>query len=160
MSGTGALHTWPPLLLKHVGTWEGHYKKINTRSGEVETHKSKVQIGVRGDNYSQRNTYTWEDGRQEVQEFAGRIVNGRLEVEGKRLVGYTVFISDDVIMFYADMRGNDIDVWECIRLLGEKNRVRTWQACNEREFFQFVIVQEKKTSSEDEYFEISPKPWD
>lgn len=160
MSDVGASSAWPPLLLKHLGTWEGHYKKINIRNGEVEKHNCKIQVGVRGDNYSQRNTYTWEDGRQETYEFAGRMTNGRLEVESDRLIGYGLFISDDVIMFYAKIKGKDIDFWDCIRLLGENRRVRTWQVSEQQEPVQFILVQEEKTSSEDTYFEISQKPWD
>lgn len=37
------------------------------------------------------------------------MTNGRLEVESDRLIGYGLFTSDDVIMFYAKIKGKDID---------------------------------------------------
>ena len=54
-----------PILQRHVGTWEGTFTFLDPDTGTaVDTHRCKLEIGHQGGLYAQRNTYTWEDGRQ------------------------------------------------------------------------------------------------
>lgn len=152
---------WHPLFLKHLGTWEGYYRKIDPKTGETrETHRSKIEVGVRGHRYSQKNTYTWDDGRVEEHIFPGRLHEGQFVIESERLKAISLVVLDDAHVFYAEFKQRPGDVVDTIRLLTPTKRARTWQVRDGEDIVEIVHVEEEKTSSEDAYFEISDTPWD
>lgn len=160
--GDNSTPSWPPLLLRHLGTWKGKLVRLDSSTGEiVERHTTKIEPGVRGNKYSQRNTYTWDDGRTEVWEFAGRMQpDGSLKVWSGRLGGLMKVVDKDSCVFYAkyEMEGRGAglttDVWEFIRLLTDTHRVRTWQIVKKGKACEVAHILEDKVSDDDTYFEI------
>lgn len=125
---------------------------LDADTGEVqETHACKLEIGHRGDRYSQRNTYTWPDGRVEVHDFPGVFDGGELRIDSKDLAGYCKELSEDTIMFYASYKKGShregVDVWDLIRLTSETQRYRTRQIKGGEKVVRLCHVDEHRTSS-------------
>lgn len=158
---TGESDEWHPLFLKHLGIWEGYYRKIDPKTGDTtETHRSYLEVGIRGHRYSQRNTYTWDDGRVEEHIFPGCLLEGQFIIESPRLKGFAHVLLDDALVFYAQFKQRQGDVICTIRLLTPTKRARTWQVREGDDIVEIVHIEEEKTSSEDVYFETSGTPWD
>lgn len=67
----------PPAFLKHIGTWEGACSHVCPDVTLIDRHATRVEIGMHGVFYSQRNTYTWRDGdgkvtKTQVLDFRGK----------------------------------------------------------------------------------------
>lgn len=151
---------FPALVQRQLGTWEGTYRILDAKSGAIlDTHGCKLELGIRGERYSQRNTYTFADGTEQVLEFAGRMVEGLLHVESERLEGYAVDIGNDGLCFYARRKSTDMQVYELIMLLAEDSRARTWSVVQDGVMKQTVQVDESRTSRDDVYFEVKNDPW-
>lgn len=151
---------WHPLFLKHMGTWEGQYRRVDPKTGKTtDMHRSKVEVGVRGDKYSQRNTYIWDDGREEVYAFPGRLLEGEFVIETEKISAISIVVLDDAHIFYAKFKNHSGDIVDTIRLLSPTTRARTWQVRDGNEIVDIVHVEEEKTSNDDVYFEIPRTPW-
>ena len=135
------------------------------QTGAVEDHhQCKLEIGHKGELYSQRNTYTWADGRTEVHNFPGYFKQGRIVIDSPDVLGYAVEMSADnghvapmkrggadTILFYAGYRPGShragADVWDLIRLTAEDKRFRTWQICAGGRVVRLCEVAETRTSA-------------
>ena len=129
---------------------------LDADTGEVQdTHACKLEIGHRGDRYSQRNTYTWADGRVEVHDFPGVFEAGELHIDSKDLTGYCKELSHDTIMFYATYKEGShregVDVWDLIRITTPIQRYRTWQIKAGDKVVRLCHVDEHRTSSENAF---------
>ena len=155
-----------PTLQRHVGTWEGRFLFIDPDTGEpVDSHACKLEIGHQGNLYTQRNTYTWEDGRVEVHDFPGVFVNGELVIDSHDLTGFAVETNEggytdkqggaDTILFYATYKPEShragVDVWDLIRITNETQRYRTWQIKGGDKVVKLCHVDEHRTSSENAF---------
>lgn len=149
------VNQWPEAFLKHLGIWEGTYHKIDAKTlTTTDTHRCRVEVGVHGDKYAQRNVYTWDDGRVVEYVFSGYLENGQLKISGERLTGTAFVVQHDIIVFYAKLQNSPGDVVDTIRLLTPVKRARTWQVTSNDEVVELVHVEEEKRSSEDVYFDI------
>ena len=55
--------SYPPAIASNFGVWEGEATHFSLQ-GEITTkYSTRLEIGARGNKYSQRNIYTWSDGR-------------------------------------------------------------------------------------------------
>ncbi|KAI0558357.1 hypothetical protein FGB62_216g044 [Gracilaria domingensis] len=116
---------------------------MNPRTWEqIDKHHSVIHVGIRGGAYSQRNTYTWEDGRKQVKVFGGRVINGCLEVENEALKGRTQDIAGNDLMFIAELKGTNISLYEVIRMLGKDKRARVWQMSDGEKVTAVVHIEE------------------
>jgi hypothetical protein len=122
-----------------------------TPTGEVtDRHACFIEIAVRGERYSQRNTYEWADGRVEVHYFPGILSEGKVVIDTPRLSGTGFEIDEDSIMFHARFKDNDASLYDFIRALGDSKRARTWQVCKDGAVSKLVHVEEERVASESE----------
>lgn len=155
----GATDEWPAVLLRHVGVWEGTFRRLDPNApAVVDEHRARLEIGVRGRRWAQRNTYWWPDGRDAVFEFPGFLRNGHHVIESPRANGYTVPINASTVAFYCERPGTDETVTEIIRLLSDTARSRTWQIVRAGRVVELMQIEEVKTSSENVFFEIPAAP--
>ena len=94
--------------LKHVGRWEGTYTKLTKSGAVVDKHDCCLEIGIHGDFYSQRNTYTWRDAqgnvtKQESFLFPGKFeANGEVTVAAEKIEGWGRALDDaGTVLFYG-----------------------------------------------------------
>lgn len=146
---------WPEAVLKHTGTWEGTYRKVDTKTMEMtDTHRSVLEVGIHEDKYAERNTYTWDDGRVIQYIFTGYLDGNLVQINSERVLGTCFVVSDDLLVFYGNIRNSPSDIVDTVRLLTSKTRARTWQVRMNDDVVELVHVEEEKISSKDVYFDI------
>ena len=144
-----------PAIAKHFGTWEGESVKIDPQGNVLDKHATKIEIGAKGKKYSQRNTYTWPDGKTKTI-----ICPGEFESSGKLIVqmpnnirgAELTVINDNQLIFVAP----SVPVFEAINMCpDQKTRYRTVQVgdINGTTSTNYSVT-ETHTSKEDVYFEI------
>ena len=146
------------LLSRHFGTWQGKTIHFDPEGNKVNSYETKIEIGCRGSKYSQRNTYTWPDGKKAAKEFHGEFdSNGKLTMPLRNgLLGECIPINNRVLMFVESGPDRLEMAIETITLCGAdmKLRNRTNQILDENGMPKLVTnLIEKKVSEEDVYFE-------
>ena len=132
--------------------------------GEVtDRHSTRLEIGARGNKYSQRNTYSWPDGTEQVLDFPGHFdESGKLHLESQRLVGECTVIDEDTVLFKAGYKDagalGGVSICDLIRVSStdRKTRCRTWQMFKDGKPWKIVTIVEQKVSSEDAFIEMDP----
>lgn len=99
---------YDPALARHFGTWEGSCVYLSPDGEVLDRHNTKLEIGARGKHYSQRNTYTWSDGRQRSFELRGVFDDaGKLcLIESGLLKGECISIGEDIVIFTASYKAS------------------------------------------------------
>lgn len=136
--------------------WAGTYLFLDPHTGAVlDRHSAEVRIGVRGSSYSQRNSYKWADGRQEVHNFPAAMRGNELIMDTERLKGYAKFLDDDVLIFTWTAKADGSNGYEFVRLLSPKRRARTLQVCGADGVVSFVVhIEEELVSDEDVFIDM------
>lgn len=100
---------YPAAIAKHFGTWEGKSVHFSPEGEVLESYNTKIEVGARGKKYSQRNTYTWPDGRKVVKEFPGEFdSNGKHTLWTSTMRGEGTVINDEVIVYiYGPAAGDE-----------------------------------------------------
>jgi hypothetical protein len=162
----------PHGFLKHVGTWEGTYTHIGCDGKVTDVHDCKIEIGIHGDLHSQRNTYTWRDEpggeptKTESFLFPGRFDrDGVAWIEADKISGWgRALDADGTVLFYggfkpATMTADSkvtVDTFDLIRIVNvdgaADHRYRTWQVKAGDELMKIVHVEERRTSSENNFW--------
>ena len=160
MAETTTDFEYPETIAHHFGTWEGKSVHVNPEGKVVDSYDTKIEIGAKGEKYSQRNTYTRPDGRVTVSEFFGTFDHstGKLRITAKSLTGECIVISDTVFVFNESGQGRDgtrFSGCEVLTLCGDdkKKRMRTMQFLKEGVPHKTSIIVEDRVSKEDVYFE-------
>ncbi len=135
-----------PVFERHLGVWEGTYTRMDAATGEiVDRHKSRLTCMRDGTAWSQRNEYTWDDGRTEVQEFGGTFQDGRLSFDTPRLVGEAWEVDDDTIVLrWVYRQEPDHQFSEIITLESEDHRARIWKHFEKGAFAKLTVIDEKR----------------
>ena len=152
---------WVPKAFRaHIGTWEGTYSHISPDGSISDYHFCKLEVGIHGKYYSQRNTYWWKDAdgavtKTEAHLFAGEFdPSGHVRIDSERIEGWGKCINtndaaDGSILFYGSYKAPPKpDTFDLIRLfdaVGTK-RYRTWQVKNGEDLLKIVHVQESRTA--------------
>lgn len=125
-----------PLLARHDGEWEGVYTHVDSDGKIIDQHKSHLSCRFPADgsgDYLQINTYTWEDGRQEVYSFPGSYDGyGRMIFDTERMRGITWGLDETAVYLTWTYKSTDpaIDqkLFELILLSPDgTKRSRVWQ---------------------------------
>ena len=116
--------------------------EVTVKDGKVNDHHyCKLEIGIHGKYYSQRNTYQWKDEngkvtKEEVYEFPGEFDrSGYVRIVSPKIAGWgkvvdSVDEGDGTIVFYGVYNAPPFpDTFDLIRLFDKtgSRRFRTWQ---------------------------------
>ena len=160
LPGPGALA--PKGFTDHIGCWEGTYHHIGVDGKVNDFHYCKLEIGIHGNFYSQRNTYQWKDDdgnvtKEEVFDFPGYFDrSGIVHFDTEKIIGWGKVIdsadaADGTIIFYGAYKAvPHPDTFDLIRMFGKdgSKRYRTWQVKLRDELLKVVHVTEFRTSRE------------
>ena len=92
------LKTAMPLLARHEGIWEGHYRYLDADGKLVDEHDSRLicRLPETGPYpYHQTNIYRWADGRSETRDFPAVLRDGRLHWDSGQVHGWAVEAPED-----------------------------------------------------------------
>ncbi len=116
------------------------------RNGRIlDRHRSRLECSLDGPRWSQKNTYTWDEGRQDVKQFDGTLIDGRVEFDTPRLKGVAEDVNGRVITLswtYAHEPENAYQ--EVITLIDDNHRARTWQHFERGEFVKLTVIDERR----------------
>ena len=137
-----------PVFQRHLGVWEGTYTLMDAKTGEVlDRHKSRLTCKIDGDQWWQRNEYTWDDGREEKKEFGGLFKDGKLLFDTPRLVGEAVEADDiTIVLRWVYTHAPDDRYSEIITLVDDHHRSRTWQQFENGDFAKLTVIDERKVA--------------
>ncbi|MBX7219287.1 MAG: DUF3598 family protein [Blastocatellia bacterium] len=136
-----------PVLAKHLGVWEGTYSYFDMDGNLLDRHKSRLEIGIDGNAWVQRNIYTWDDGRQEIKEFPGQLEPGFLSYDNEKFWGIARESGDRTIILTFKYKDKP-DWWlnEIITLVTDTYRGRTWQYFQNDVFVKLCVIAEHKVA--------------
>jgi len=140
------------LLARHEGEWEGEYIHVDTDGSVVDRHRSQLSCRFPEDDpevaYRQVNTYTWDDGRQEVIDFPARYADGRIEFDTERIRGHAWEIDANTIVLTWVYQGqDDMYLYEMIQLSHDgRNRARTWHWFSNDHIVRRTLINEHRTT--------------
>lgn len=158
----------PPAFLKHIGTWEGAYTHIRPDLTVIDRHDCRVELGMHGVYYSQRNTHIWRDGdgnvtKMEILDFPGKFDrDGTVWIESERLAGWAKALdTDGSIIFFATLKaaldnsgGARPEIFDLLRIFNKEEtlRYRTWQVKAGDELAKLVHVEERRVCGENAFW--------
>lgn len=132
MSNRAALKAAIPAMLDHDGWWDGWYRDFDLDGQLLDERRVKTHCEFPDEgewHYLQHNWLSWDDGREAVFEFGGKLVDEKLIWKTDRFSGYGWQTHESTIMLKLDR----LDVpgasyVEMINLVpGAEKRARTWQ---------------------------------
>lgn len=149
MSEAKAATNTRAVFARHHGIWAGTYTRFDSKTGAIlDRHRSRLYCNIDGDDWKQRNEYTWDDGRTEVREFPGHIgADGWLRFDNPRLTGNSVAVDANTIFLewvYKDEPDNSYS--ELITLVSDTHRCRVWKHFENGEFAKLTVIDEHKVS--------------
>lgn len=156
----------PVTFLKHIGTWEGSYTHIGSDGQVLDRHECRLEIGMHGEYYSQRNTYVWRDAdgnatKTEVKEFPGKFDrDGVAWIESERIAGWGRSLDvHGTVLFYGAYKvppgaGPAPDTFDLLRIFNKEgtHRYRTWQVKSGEKLLKLVHVDERRVSDANEFW--------
>lgn len=144
-----------PLLARHEGVWDGHYRTYDAEGNKIDEHASRLVCRFPDSGpvpYHQTNHYTWADGRTEVRDFPGEVRDGRLWFVNDLIDGWAAEVPLDehnrTMMLHWTRRGEPgtylyemIQISDCGRY-----RCRVWQWIKDGKTFRRTLIDEEKVS--------------
>jgi len=132
MSNRAALQKAMPAMLAHDGWWDGWYRHFDCDGNLLDAHKVKTFCEFPDDgewHYVQHNWLSWEDGREAVYEFGGKLKGDRLYWDTDRFSGYCWQTAEDTLMLKLDRL--DVPNAYYVEMINVspngQSRARTWQ---------------------------------
>lgn len=132
MGNRAELEAVMPAMLLHEGWWDGWYRHIEADGTPIDAHRVRTwcEFPDEGEwHYVQHNWLNWEDGREAVYEFGGRLDGQRLVWGTDRFHGHGWEAEDDTLMLRLE-RLDVADAYyvEMINIAPDRqSRARTWQ---------------------------------
>lgn len=145
----------PIMYWRMLGTWEGRYTVMNAQAGTIAEGggTGRFENTARGNEYSQRNTYTNDDGSVVTRDFFGLFVEGELKIDSLRVKGVMRFLDDSTAVLNAYLKADGAQFVETWRLLDEDHRTRTWHVYRNGQCTKIIHAQEVRLENEFTYFE-------
>jgi hypothetical protein len=139
------------LFRQHTGVWVGIYTRIDSFGQVIETHDSKLELTLNGQEWWQRNTYTKADGTVLQFEFTGTFTDqGVLVLDTPRLFGQAWKNGPYVLLNWQYKDAPQNDNHEMISLVSEGHRMRTWQCQEQGKVKEFVLIEEYQVCTQAE----------
>jgi hypothetical protein len=149
------IRTEMPLLARHEGVWEGHYRYYDDAGNKIDEHRSRLicRFPSGGEfDYHQTNHYTWADGRTESREFPAKYHNKRILWNNDLIVGWAQEVAFDdnqrTIMLHWERKGEPgTYLYEMINTSDDgKSRSRVWQWIENGKVKMRTLIDEIKVS--------------
>ncbi len=143
-----------PLLARHEGVWEGHYRYYNSIGDKIDEHRSRLlcRFPDEGHPYHQTNYYAWADGKTESRDFPAMVRDGRLWWDNDFIRGWACDVALDenartTMLHWVRTGEPDLYLYEMIQLSDDgESRARIWQWFKKDRLFQRTLVDEKRVS--------------
>jgi len=137
-----------PSILRHEGVWVGEYQHINIVGEIIDQHRSRVECVFpdTGDEvYIQKNSFTWEDGREQTSEFAGVLEGERIFWDTLNFRGYGWVASPTIFLLELDRKDQPGASFSETIVLGSsgRDRARTWHWFKDGKCFQRTLCNER-----------------
>lgn len=138
------------LLARHEGEWEGTYTHIDTDGTILDHHRSRLSCRFPEDDpthaYRQINTYTWDDGRQEVIDFPATYADGQIWFDTERIRGHAWEIDDNtIVLTWVYKAQEDVYLYEMIQLSQNgRDRARTWHWFENDRIVKRTLINERR----------------
>lgn len=142
-----------PVLIRHLGEWEGEYIYIDAEGKVVDRHKSHLTCmfpeGGEYD-YYQINRYMWADGRTEEHHFPAKYCDGRIWWDTERIKGWASDVALDMagrttMLTWVRKDMPDHYLYEMIQISEDNTkRARTWHWFRNDELYQRTIIKERR----------------
>jgi hypothetical protein len=138
-----------PVLLRHLGEWEGEYIHVDTDNRVIDRHRSHLQCTFPEDGpfaYYQINTYTWDDGRREEIHFPATFRDGRIWWDTDRISGSAWEIDHRTVMLTWTRKSEPGSyLYEMIQLSADgQHRGRTWHWFQDDKLFKRTCITEHR----------------
>ena len=90
--------SYPPVIAPNFGVWEGKTTHFSLQGEITSKYSTRLEIGARGNKYSQRNIYTWSDGHTVIKDFPGHFVEstGKLSYVSEKFTGDCIDVDEDI----------------------------------------------------------------
>lgn len=145
-----------PLLARHEGVWEGHYRYYDVQGNKIDEHRSRLlcRFPESGHPYHQTNYYAWADGKTDTRDFPAEIRDGRLWWDNDFINGWAADVSLDAfsrttMLNWVRTGEPDLYLYEMIQLSDDgQSRARVWQWFKADRLFQRTLVDEKRVSDD------------
>ncbi len=141
------------VLPKFVGTWEGHWTRLDQDANEIERFTSILNQKIVNNQWVQTNQNQYSNGRVENLSFFGRIVSSNTVLFESPDVPYCNFLmlveelgENLIIISVSDKVTSVTLAIETINLISNNQRIRTLQKFHAQngKLSGFIIVIEHK----------------
>lgn len=143
-----------PLLARHEGVWDGHYRYLDIDCNKIDEHKSRILCRLVGeDDYHQTNYYFWEDGKKDIRDFPALVEKNRLAFYTK-ITGWAAEVALDehkrtIMLHWTRNNEPGLYLYEMIQLSDcGRHRARVWQWFQEGRLFRRTLVDEQRVSDD------------
>ena len=151
--------SYPPAFASNFGVWEGEAKHFSLQGEITTSYSTRLEIGARGNKYSQRNIYTWADGRKVVKDLPGHFDEStrKLSYVSEKFTGDCIVVNEDTYLIKGESDITVGSMCEIVRMSSDrKTRCRTVQLFKDGKPWMIVNVVEQKVSNEDAFIEMDP----
>ncbi|MDE0286157.1 MAG: DUF3598 domain-containing protein [Gammaproteobacteria bacterium] len=143
-----------PLLARHEGVWDGHYRYFDDTGNKVDEHKARILCRMIGtDDYHQTNYYFWADGRKDTRDFPAIVKEDRL-VFYTEISGWAAEVPLDennrtIMLHWTRNNEPDLYLYEMIQISDcGQYRARVWQWFRQGRLFMRTLVDEQRISED------------
>ena len=146
-----------PLLARHEGVWDGHYRYYDAEGNKTDEHRSRLICRFPDSGqyaYHQTNYYSWADGRTDTRDFPANGVGDRIVFDSDLIDGWAADVKLDTAarttMLYWERRSEPgIYLYEMIQISDcGQHRARTWHWFRDGRLFQRTLVDEQRVSTQ------------
>ncbi|MEP3225561.1 MAG: DUF3598 domain-containing protein [Parasphingorhabdus sp.] len=152
----GTIEDAMPLLVRHVGVWQGEYVHLDSKNREIDRHRSTLICRLTAHDATeqlvQSNIYDWPNQTREVRYFKATLSNDRLIIENENIVGWVAPLSLDqtqrtVMVAWTKTDDPSFRYYEMITLAEDGNsKSRTWHWYHNGMLVKRTLVDEKLIS--------------
>jgi hypothetical protein len=145
-----------PLLARHEGVWDGHYRVYNAQGDKTDEHRSRLVCSFPTSGpfpYVQSNHYSWADGRKEVRGFPAVSGGDRIIFKSDLIDGWAADVALDedkrtTMLHWQRVGEPGVYLYEMIQISDDgRSRARVWQWFSAGRLFQRTLIDEEKITS-------------
>ena len=134
-----------PVFDQHVGIWEGTYRYFSADGELTDVHHSRLELQRDCNQWTQTNTYRWDDGKTVTFSFPGTFsAENVLTIDTPRLYGEAWESKNMILLTWTYLDQPESQNFEMINLLSANSRVRSWQLTDGGEVNGFVLISETR----------------